>query len=88
VPLITCSDPVAPLEPVYNALELLMLLLEALHAQIVMLPNVLLVLVLQLHARLVPMANFWTAQHAQHVILDALLVLEKENAQPVTPIII
>lgn len=57
-----------------------MLHLETLHAELVILP-VRLVLVLQLHARPVSLLTSCPAQHALHVILDALLALELENAQ-------
>jgi len=64
-----------------------LLLLETIHAQLVLLP-VRLVLVLQLHALPVMISTSWMAQNAQRVILDALLALEPENAQLVKLIII
>jgi len=79
VPPITLSVVI----PVPDVLELLIILVQHLHAQIVILLRVPLVLVLQLHASPVPVVNSWTAHHALVAILDVLLVLEKEHAQHV-----
>lgn len=77
--------------PVQHALPQPSMLMVRIHAKIVILLMLTakLVLVLQLHAIPAKLATTCPAQHALHVILDALLALELEleNAQLVPQII-
>jgi len=87
VPKISPQTPAPTRVSVWHVLLAHMLLLEPLHAQLVIL-LVRLVMLLELqHVSPVSMLTSCPAKHALHVILDALLALELENAQHVIKII-